>query len=160
MKTNSKLGPGCQQEPCSPSLAHDAAWENHFIKPMIQIMQEKGIGKIRITINGGKAAYVIEPVKAKIQSVRAFRVVTDYFEKPEATIIRTTTQSRAKHRCWDSAHCAGYPIKWASLKVRRAPEYDDAKLIKDQCYSEDFARSILPENVGVLAQPGETSTNQ
>jgi hypothetical protein len=79
-------------------------------------------------------------------SVRAFRVVTDYFDPPEATIIRTTTAARAKHRCWDSAHDAGYAIKWASLKVRRAPEYDAAKLIKDRCYGEDFARSILPEN--------------
>jgi hypothetical protein len=90
-------------------------------------------------------------------SVRAFRVVTDYFHTPEATIIRTTTAARAKHRCWDSAHDAGYPIKWASLKVRRAPEYDAAKLIKDRCYGEDFARSILTEN-SELYEP-ETTNN-
>jgi len=79
--------------------------------------------------------------------VRAFRVTeTGYFDKPTVTIIRTTTPARAKHRVWDSAHSAGYLIGFGSLKVVRAPEYDAAKLKQNWCYSEDFARSILPEN--------------
>ena len=87
------------------------------------------------------------PPACSPSSVRAFRVTeTGYFEKPTVTIIRTTTPARAKHRVWDSAHSAGYLIKFGSLKVVRAPEYDAAKLKQNWCYSEDFARSILPEN--------------
>jgi len=89
-------------------------------------------------------------------SVRAFRVTeTGYFDKPTVTIIRTTTPARAKHRVWDSAHSAGYLIEFKSLKVVRAPEYDTAKLKQNWCYSEDFARTILPEN-SVFSNPAAT----
>lgn len=92
-----------------------------------------------------------------LESVRAFRVTeTGYFEKPTVTIIRTTTPARAKHRVWDSAHSAGYLIEFKSLKVVRAPEYDAAKLKQNWCYSEDFARRILPENVKGHAAAGGT----
>lgn len=80
-------------------------------------------------------------------SVRAFRVTeTGYFDQPTVSIIRTTTPARAKHRVWDSAHSAGYLIEFGSLKVVRAPEYDDVKLKQNWCYAEDFARTLLPEN--------------
>lgn len=84
---------------------------------------------------------------AACSAVKGFRVVTDYFEKPTAVIIRTTTAARAKHKNWNSAHDAGYPIEWKSLKVKRAPEYDDCTTLdKDRCYSEYYAQSVLPQN--------------
>jgi hypothetical protein len=87
------------------------------------------------------------PPACSPSSVRAFRVTeTGYFDKPTVTIIRTTTPARAKHRVWDSAHSAGYLIKFGSLKVVRASEYDGVKIKQNWCYSEDFARTLLPEN--------------
>jgi hypothetical protein len=87
------------------------------------------------------------PPTCSPSSVRAFRVTeTGCFDEPTVTVIRTTTPARAKHLVWDSAHSAGYLIEFKSLKVVRAPEYDTAKLKQHWCYSEDFARSILPEN--------------
>jgi hypothetical protein len=93
-------------------------------------------------------------------SVRGFRVTESvYFDKPIVTIIRTTTPARAKYLVWDSAHCAGYSIEFASLKVVRAPEYDAAKLIKDRCYAEDFAQSILPTNAKHIHPEPNTKDN-
>ena len=86
-------------------------------------------------------------------SVRGFRVVITYFEKPESSIVRTTSPARAKHLHWESARDVGYMVEHKHLKVTRAPEYDAAKLIKDRCYSEDFARTILPENSELSRQP-------
>ena len=80
----------------------------------------------------------------KTGRLRAFRVVTDYFEKPETSIILSTSPARAKYQCWDSAHSVGYLLQWKSLKVRRAPEYDTAQLIPDNCYGEDFAKLTIP----------------
>ena len=80
-------------------------------------------------------------------SVRGFRVRITYFEKPETSIVRTTSPARAKHLHWESARDVGYMVGHKHLTVTRAPEYDAAKLIKDRCYSEDFARTVLAENI-------------
>jgi hypothetical protein len=81
--------------------------------------------------------------------LRGFRVICDKWSPPLSTIVRARSASKARFKCWDSAKDVGYRLKIGDFKVRRAPEYDDAKLIEGRCYGEDFARSILPENVDV-----------
>ena len=78
--------------------------------------------------------------------LRGFRVICDKWSPPLATIVRARSSSKARFKCWDGARDVGYRLKIGDFKVRRAPEYDDAKLIEGRCYGEDFARSILAEN--------------
>ena len=78
--------------------------------------------------------------------LRGFRVICDKWSPPLATIVRARSASKARFKCWDGARDVGYRLKIGDFKVRRAPEYDDAKLIEGRCYGEDFARSILPDN--------------
>lgn len=79
--------------------------------------------------------------------VRAFRVTCDYWEPPIVSICRVTSPQKARFACWESANEVGYKVRFGQLKVRRAPEYDAAKLIEGRCYGEDYALSILSENV-------------
>jgi hypothetical protein len=78
--------------------------------------------------------------------IRGFRVICEKWSPPLTTIVRARSASKARFRCWDSARDVGYNLKIGELKVRRAPEYDDAKLIEGRCYGEDYASSILSEN--------------
>jgi hypothetical protein len=41
---------------------HNAAWVEHFIKPVARFMRERGISEVRIKIGrDGKASYLLEP---------------------------------------------------------------------------------------------------
>ena len=47
---------------CSPSSAHDKAWEKGFVVPIAKEMKARGVAYMLITIrDDGKAAYVLEP---------------------------------------------------------------------------------------------------
>lgn len=91
--------------------------------------------------DAGKVAHA-----ATCSPVRAFRVECAFWQPPIVSICRAESASKAKFKCWESANEVGYKVEFADLKVRRAPEYDAAKLIPGRCYGEDFARSILPQN--------------
>lgn len=94
--------------------------------------------------------------------VRAFRVTCDYWQPPIVSICRVTSPQKARFACWESANDVGYKVEFGHLKVRRAPEYDNAKLIEGRCYGEDFARNILPENAQAVpaAAGGSESTQE
>jgi hypothetical protein len=49
----------------------------------------------------------------------------------------------------------GYRVEFGDFRVKRAQQFDDAKLIKDRCYSSDFAESVILSNADVLAPAGE-----
>jgi len=83
---------------------------------------------------------------ALVLRLRGFRVICEKWSPPLSTIVRARSASKARFKCWDGARDVGYRLKIGDFKARRAPEYDDAKLIEGRCYGEDFARSILSEN--------------
>lgn len=43
--------------------AHDAAWRDHFIKPIGNFMHAKGIREIRLELQNGKCRYWLEPTQ-------------------------------------------------------------------------------------------------
>jgi hypothetical protein len=85
-------------------------------------------------------------------ALRAFAVECRAWEPPVTSVIRTTSAARAKFRAWDSARDVGYKVEFSDFRVKRAPQFDGAKLIKDRCYGLDFAESVISPNAGGLAR--------
>jgi len=80
--------------------------------------------------------------------IRAFAVECRAWIPCVTSIIRAKSAARAKYKTWFSARDVGYKVQFGDFRVRRAPEYDNAKLIPDRCYGEDFARAINSQNAG------------
>ena len=71
LRNNTAKG-GSSPASCSPSSAHDKAWEKGFIVPIAKEMKARGVAYLLITIrDDGKAAYVLEPVEAECEHTRA-----------------------------------------------------------------------------------------
>lgn len=62
------------------------------------------------------------------------------------TVVRTTSAAKAKFCAWDSARDVGYKVEFGDFKVKRAPQFDAAKLIQGRCYGLDYAESFISSN--------------
>jgi predicted RNA-binding Zn-ribbon protein involved in translation (DUF1610 family) len=87
------------------------------------------------TMNESSNECVLEPIV-----LRSFRVVVNNW--PEATsIVKTTSATKARYAAWRSAKEAGYALPFSDLRVRRAPEYDNANLVVGRPHGEDYAKA-------------------
>lgn len=80
----------------------------------------------------------------KIENL-GWRVITTVWEPPLACIVRAPSRAKARFKAWQSANDVGYRMNFADFKVKRAPEYDHAKLIPGRCYGEDFAATVIQD---------------
>ena len=73
--------------------------------------------------------------------LRAFFVKVINWDEANC-IVMSRSPAKAKYKVWSSAKEAGYNVKFADLKVRRAPEWDNGGLIEGPCYSENVINAL------------------